>query len=325
MALSARIKLLMATLAFTAGTFAAGPANAYPDQPIRLVVPYGAGSATDILARQVGESLGKSLNKAVIVENRPGASGSIAATYVARAPSDGYTLLFGTTQVITVNPYLIKDLAYDPQNDFTPVARLFNVGTVLVTSPKLSVQSLDELLAHIRSFPAKSSFGSTGFGTAAHLPGAYLAKLEKLEITHVPYTNSGQMMTDVIRGEVTLLFYPPQGVKGFIDSGEMKPLAWTGTNRSAQFPDVPTMQELGYDDFLFGAWYGVFAPQGTPAEIITQLSAELKKVTQDEKVVNSVERSGAEVDYAPASEMDTFLKNESERFSHITSVIGPDE
>lgn len=174
----------------------------------------------------------------------------------------------------------------------------------------------------LKANPGKANFGSTGFGTASHLPGAYLSKLTGVRITHVPYNNPGQMMTDLIRGEVTMLFYPPEGVKGFIDSGALRPLAWTGDSRSATFPNVPTMRELDFQNFTFGAWYGVFAPAGTPPAVVAKLSEALGKVVRDPVVVQGVTAGGAQVDYAPAPELEKFMRTEYERFRHIASLVG---
>ena len=250
--------------ALAAAAFTTVLAQTYPAQLIKVVVPYGAGSATDILARRTAASLGTLLGQNVIVDNKAGGSGAIGASFAARAPADGYTLFFGTTQTQSVNPHLLDSMSYDPLKDFVSVARLYSVGTILVVSSSLPIKTVEELMAWLKANPGKANFGSTGFGTASHLPGAYLSKLTGVKITHVPYNNAGQMMTDVMRGEVTMLFYPPEGVKSFIDSGALRPLAWTGDSRSATFPNVPTMRELDFQNFTFGAWYGVFAPAGTP-------------------------------------------------------------
>jgi len=297
-------------------------AQSYPTQPIKVIVPYGAGSATDILARRTGASLTSLLGQAVVVDNKAGGSGAIGASFAARAPADGYTLFFGTTQTQSVNPHLLETMSYDPMKDFVSVARLYSVGTILVVSSSLPIKTVEELLSWLKANPGKANFGSTGFGTASHLPGAYLSKLTGVKIAHVPYNNPGQLMTDLIRGEVTMLFYPPEGVKGFIDSGALRPLAWTGDSRSATFPNVPTMRERDFQNFTFGAWYGVFAPAGTPPAVVAKLSEALGKVARDPVVVQGVTNGGAQVDYAPAAELEKFVKTEYERFRQIASMVG---
>ncbi|MDO8279698.1 MAG: tripartite tricarboxylate transporter substrate binding protein [Burkholderiaceae bacterium] len=316
-----RLQGFFAVTVFAAASSAA-LAQSYPTQPIKLVVPYGAGSATDILARRTGAVLSTLLGQGVIVDNKAGGSGAIGASFAARAPADGYTLFFGTTQTQSVNPHLLDTMSYDPLKDFVSVARLYSVGTILVVSSALPVKSIEELMVWLKANPGKANFGSTGFGTASHLPGAYLSKLSGVKITHVPYNNPGQLMTDLTRGEVTMLFYPPEGVKGFIDSGALKPLAWTGDSRSATFPNVPTMRERNFPNFTFGAWYGVFAPTGTPPAIVARLSEALGRVVRDPAVVQGVTGGGAQVDYAPAAELEKFMKTEYERFRQIASMVG---
>ncbi len=314
------LKALLITATFAASGVTS--AQTYPSQPIKVVVPYGAGSATDILARRTGISLGSLLGQGIVVDNKAGGSGAIGASFAARAPADGYTLFFGTTQTQSVNPHLLDSMSYDPMKDFVSVARLYSVGTILVVSSSLPVKTVEELITWLKANPGRANFGSTGFGTASHLPGAYLSKLTGVKITHVPYNNPGQLMTDLTRGEVTMLFYPPEGVKGFIDSGALRALAWTGDTRSATFPNVPTMRERDFQNFTFGAWYGVFAPAGTPPAVVTLLSDALAKVVRDPTVVQGVTGGGAQIDFAPAPELEKFMKTEYERFRHITSLVG---
>lgn len=316
--------VLFRTLLAAAGLLlvAASHAQNYPGQPIRMVVPYGAGTATDILARRLAAPLGTVLGQGVVIDNKAGASGNIALTYAARAPADGYTLLFGTTQTQSVNPHVLQNISYDPLKDFVSIGRVFNNGVMLVISSALPVTSVEELVAWLKANPSKANYGSTGVGTAAHLPAAYMAKLIGVNLTHVPYNNLGQLLSDVARGEVTMLFYTADGVKGFVDAGNLRPLAWTGPGRHPQFPAVPTMIERNYKDFLFGAWYGVFAPAGTPRPVVTKLADALRQVVNDPKFVSEIAATGATLYYAPALEMDAFIKTEYERFRQVISVIG---
>lgn len=296
-------------------------AQTYPQQPIKMVVPYGAGSATDLLARRVSAPLSTVLGQGVVVENRAGANATLGAAYVAKAVPDGYTLLFGTTQTHAVNPNLIDNMPYDAIKDFTSVARMFSTGTILVVSSSLPVNNLEELLTWIRTNPKRANFGSTAYGTVSHLPSAYLSKISGLTMTHVPYNNAGQLMTDLARGEITMLFYPPDGVKGFIEAGNLKPLAWSGAKRHPQFSQVPTMIELGYKDFVFEAWYAIFAPAGTPSSVINHLNEALNKVVKDPKFIHDVSAGSSVLYYAEAAEMDQFLRTENARFKRIASMI----
>jgi tripartite-type tricarboxylate transporter receptor subunit TctC len=230
-------------------------------------------------------------------------------------------LLFGNTQTHAVNPNLMDPAPYDAVKDFTSVARLFNTGTILVVSSSLPVNSLDELLAWIKANPKRANFGSTAYGTVSHLPSAYWSKVVGVPLTHVPYNNAGQLMTDLARGEVTLLFYPPDGVKAFIEAGTLKPLAWSGNKRHPHYAQVPTMIELGYKDFVFEAWYALFAPAGTPAAVINRLNEALVKVVKEPKFVQDVAAGSSVLYFAEAAEMDAFLKAENNRFKRIATLI----
>ena len=314
------IKKFLAVVLVGAVTFV--QAQTWPSQPIKLVVPYGAGTATDVLARRLAAPLGAALGQSVVVENKAGASGNIALSFVAKAPADGYTLLFGTTQTQAVNPHVLLNISYDPLRDFVSVGRVFNNGVMLVTSSTLPVTTLEELIAYLKANPGKANYGSTGVGTAAHLPAAYLSMVVGVNMTHVPYTNVGQMMSDVIRGEISVLFYTADGVRGFVEAGTLKALAWTGPTRHPLFPNAPTMLERNYNDFLFGAWYGLFAPSGTPSAVVTKAAESLRQVVQDPKFVRDIAATGATLYYAPAAEMDTFVKAEHERFRKVIGAIG---
>jgi tripartite-type tricarboxylate transporter receptor subunit TctC len=314
------LRLLISTLLVVCSV--SSQAQVYPSQPIKLVVHTGPASATDILARRTATSLGPLLGRAVVVDNKPGGSGAIAASFVARAQADGYTLFFGTTQTQAVNPHLIDALSYDPLKDFVPVARLYSVNMILVVRASMPVNTIEELLKWLKENPEKANFGSTGFGTSSHLPAAYLSNLTGIKITHIPYNNPGQLMTDVTSGQVAMLFYPPEGVKSFIDSGALKPLAWTGEKRSAIFPQTPTMLERNFKDFTFGAWFGVFAPAGTQPAIVAKLSELLGKVVLEPTLIQSVLAGGAQMNYAPAAEFNPFTKTEYERMRYITSQVG---
>ncbi len=303
------------------GAITSAVADNYPQQPIKLVVPYGAGSATDLLARRVAVPLATVLGQGVVVENRAGANATLGPAFVAKAAPDGYTLLFGNTQTNAVNPSLVDNPPYDATKDFASVARLFSTATILVVSAGLPVQNVEELLAWLKANPKRANFGSTAFGTVSHLPSAYLSKTSGIPMIHVPYNNTGQLMTDLARGELAMLFYPPDGVKGFIESGALKPLAWSGAKRSPQFPHVPTMTELGYKNFVFEAWYAMFAPKGTPAAVVTKLSESLGKILSDPKFVQDFSSGSSTLFFASAPETELFVRQEQERFKQITQLI----
>jgi tripartite-type tricarboxylate transporter receptor subunit TctC len=265
----------------------AAQAQAYPNRPIRLIVPFTPGGSTDILARAIGLELGKAWNASVVVENVPGAGGAIGADKVAKAPADGYTLLMGHIGTLAVNPSLYPKLPYSPLKDFAPVAWVANVPNVLVLHPATKATNMKEFVAFATSNPGRLNYGSGGNGSAANLATEYLKMRTDISLVHIPYRGTAPAVNDLVAGQTQVLFTGVPAVIGQIRSGQLKALAVSGKARVEALPDVPTVNEaLGLKDFEADQWYGVVAPTGTPADVITKLnqainaalnSAELKK------------------------------------------------
>jgi tripartite-type tricarboxylate transporter receptor subunit TctC len=263
--------LLLALVAFAAS------AQTYPTRPIRLVVPFPAGGTTDILARAVAQKLTDAWGQSVVVDNRPGAGGNIGSELVAKAAPDGYTLLMGTVGTHAINPSLYSHMPYDHVKDFAPVILVAGVPNVLVVNPSLPVNSVQELIAYAKANPGKLNFASSGSGTSIHLSGELFKVLTGVQITHVPYKGSAPALTDLMGGQVQLMFDNLPSSLGFIKAGKLRALAVTSTARAAALPDVPTMQEAGVPGFEASSWFGVLAPAGTPRDIVTKLDAEIAK------------------------------------------------
>ncbi len=254
------------------GAHAQGPS--YPDRPVTIVVPYTPGTGADTIARLLGPQLGERLGQPVIVDNRPGASGVIGTEHVARAPADGYTLLFTATSHGTV-PALKHHLPYDAAKDFTPVALAATSAMALVVNPRLPVKSLDDLVALARSKPGALYYSSPGNGSPQHL-AMELIKLDTgMDIVHVPYKGSAGAARDLMGGEVQATVAALQTMAPFVKSGKLRMIAVLSEERSPAFPDVPTMKELGHADLVVDTWYGVFAPARTPPQIVARLNREL--------------------------------------------------
>jgi tripartite-type tricarboxylate transporter receptor subunit TctC len=252
---------------------AAAFAQTYPSKPVRMVVPFAAGGAVDTVARALGQKLGESWKQPVLVDNRPGAGGNIAAEVVAKAPADGYTLLI-TTQGFAISPGLYKKLPFDATRDFAPVTQLTSSFLVLVCSPQLPAQSIRELIALAKSRPGAINYGSTGTGAPPHLLGELLKSSAGVDMLHVPYKGDAPLAQALVAGEVQVAFMPLGGVLPHIRSGRLRALGVSGKQRSTEMPDVPTFKEAGLP-FEFTGWLGIFVPAGVPRVLTGQLQREI--------------------------------------------------
>lgn len=295
--------------------------QSYPSRQIRVIVPYSAGSGADITARQTMAKLATVLNQSIIIENRPGASGITGTDAVAKAAPDGYTLLFGVTQH-AINPRLQPKLPYDTLNDFIAVSRVTSQPLYLGMSTALPVNSVKDLVQHVKERPGKFNYASTGLGTSIHLAGAYFAWKAGLDMSHVPYTNASQTIVDLGRDEIQVLFYTYQPLTPQVQAGRVKILGSTGATRSSWALDVPTMVEAGVPDFVMPAWHGVFAPAKTPKEIIDVLEAGLAKVAVDPVYKKEIEPTGTDIYYASSKDFTAFVRSEIERFGEILKTSG---
>ncbi len=266
--------------------------SAWPDRPIRLVVPFGAGTTTDALGRILASALAKEAGQPVVVENRVGAGGNVGAQAVAHAAGDGYTLLLGTNGTHGINASLFADPGFDAVKDFTPIAPFVTTPSVLGVPASLKASSVAELVALAK---AKSlSFASAGNGTTGHLSQALLNLRAGLETQHIPYRNAGQAITDLLAGRVDAMFYHPLGLKPHLDAGTVKALAVTSAQRIAILPDVPTMQEAGVQDFVVEGRWSLYGPAGMPAEIVARLSRATNALLADQASLANLRAQGVE-------------------------------
>ena len=282
---------IVAVLAAAGGALAQAPA--YPSKPIRLVVPFPPGGATDILAREVAQKLTEAWGQSVVVDNRPGAGGNIGAELVARAAPDGYTLLMGTVGTHAINASLYAKLPYDHVKDFAPVILVAGVPNVLVVNPALPVNTVAELIAYAKANPGKLNFASSGNGTSIHLSGELFKVMAGVQMTHVPYKGSAPAVADLISGQVQLMFdnLPPSLPQ--IKAGKLRALAVTSATRAPALPDVPTIAEAGLPGFEASSWFGVLAPAGTPPAIVARLNAEIAKWLASPEAREKLSKQGA--------------------------------
>jgi tripartite-type tricarboxylate transporter receptor subunit TctC len=265
----------------------------YPDKPIRIVVSFTAGGTTDVIARQVAQRMSIHLKQPVVVENKPGAGGTLGTDYVARTPADGYTLLMSSSGPIVIAPSLSKKLATDPLTEIVPVIAVADVPNVLVIYPGMKARSVAELVQQAKANPGQFNYGSTGVGTVAHLSGVMFTERAGIEASHVPYKGAGAV-TDLMAGRVQFMFATMPSVIAQIRGGKLLPLAVVSPKRSVALPDVPTMKEAGINGMEAGAWFGLFAPKGTPPEVIRKLNETVAMILREKSVQEGFDQQGAD-------------------------------
>jgi tripartite-type tricarboxylate transporter receptor subunit TctC len=280
----------------TIGLGAPAPAwtQPYPAKPVRMVVPFPPGGATDILARVVGQKLGEYMGQPVVIENRGGAGGNIGAELVAKSAPDGYTVLFSTSGVIVVNPSLYRKMPYDPVRDFAPVAMAATHGNLLLVHPSLPVRSTKELIALAKAKPGQLNYGSGGIGTSPHLAAELFKVMTGAELVHIPYKGGNPSVTGLLSGEVAGMFASIPSVLQHARSGRLRPLAITSAKRSVVVPDLPTVAEAGVPGYQVDIWLGVLVPAGTSRDVITRLNSGVIKALNAPDVKERLEPEGFE-------------------------------
>jgi tripartite-type tricarboxylate transporter receptor subunit TctC len=277
------------------GTNTYAQTTAFPSKPIRIVIGFPPGGATDILARDFAAKLADELKQQVIIENKPGAGGTIGADLTAKAAPDGYTLTIGTTSNHSIAPSLYKKLPYDPVKDFAPITMLAVSQNVVVINPSLPINNIKELVTYAKANPGKMNYGSSGNGTISHLTGEMFNVLSGTEIQHIPYKGSALVFPDLLSGQISMMYDSTISVGALIKSGKVKALAVTGAKRSKQMPELPTVAESGYPGFDSSNFFGFFAPAGTPKDIVDKLLAASIKVLALPDLQERFAGQGAEV------------------------------
>lgn len=296
-------------------------AQNYPSRPIRLILPFAAGGLVDVPGRILAQKLTESLGQPLVVENRPGAGSTIGADYVAKSRPDGYTLMItSTTHVISANLY--KPLPYDALRDFAPVMKLAEGPYVLVVHPGLPAKSVRELVALAKSRPGRIDYGSSGNGSSQHLVAALFAAMTGVQLNHVPYKGSDRATQDLIGGQVSVGFLGTPGALPHLRSGRLRALAVSTAKRSAGLPDVPTMQEAGVPGYEATIWLGLFAPSGTPRDVLAKLHAEITKVLAAPEARAGVAATGLEVSFSPTDEFAAFVRAEHEKWGKVVRDTG---
>ncbi len=301
-----------------AGVMSVGPAQAeFPERAVTLVVPFAAGGSTDVVARVIAERMSADLGQQVVVQNVGGAGGSLGAGNVARAEPDGYTILMGTVATHALNPLILKNKPYDAETDFAPVSLLVVVPNVLVVNPQLPVKDVKELLALLKAEPEKYSYASSGNGTPLHLSGELFNAMAGVKMQHVPYKGSGPALTDVIGNQVPIMFDNLPSSSGHIKAGTLRALAVTTAERAPSFPDVPTMAEAGIPGYETYTWNALFAPKGTPKDVVDRLNASAKVAMADPAVVERMKEFSATVVASSPEELAAHVKAEMAKWTPV--------
>lgn len=300
----------------------AGPvAAAYPDKTVSFVVPYGPGGGTDIASRLLTDKLSKENGWNFIMENKPGAAGSVGLSHVARQKPDGYTIAMGQTSNLTINPFLNSDIAYDPAKDFTPIAVVSSQPMVVVVAAKSEYESFEDLVAAAKD-GKRLTMGTPGIGTVSHMSMEYFGQEADVQFRHIPYPGATQAITEVMGGHVAMAATSLPSALSHIRSGSVRALVVTSKERNKSVPDVPTIAELGYEGFDVGDWKAVVGPADMPQDIVETLNTAINEALQDPDLITAFEREGSDTVGGSVEDFNTLLTNERERWLQVIEAAG---
>lgn len=301
----------------------AGPASAaYPERPIRLVVPAAPGGASDIMGRILGDELSRTLGQQIVVESRPGATGNIAAVSVATAPPDGYTLLFGETAILAINPHLYKRVGFDPIADFAPISLVAAFPFVLVAHPGVPGSTIAELVAYAKSRPGGLSYGTPGPGSPHHLGAELFRNMTGTPMTHVPYKGGAPATADLLGGQIQIGFIGLPPLVPHLKAGKLKAFAVSSATRAAAAPELPTMIEAGLPGYDSSVWYGVLAPKGTPTEIVERLNTAIRAALDKPEIQKKLLEQGANTLSGAPAEFRALIQSENVKWSEVVKTSG---
>ena len=311
---------MFAALAATLIATTTALAQQYPSKPVRFVVPYAAGGATDLIARVIGERLSAHLGQPFVIDNRPGAATLLGAQLVAKAEPDGYTLLMATSTTLAINASLYKNLPYDPVKDFAPISLAIQHPFVLLVDPKLPAHNVKELVALAKSKPGQLAYASGGSGSFPHLAMAMFQAMTGIDVIHVPYKGSAPALTDLMGGQVAMIF--DNTALTYVKSGRIRALAVTTKDRLSVMPDVPTLQEAGVPGYELAAWQGVIAPAGTPRPVVDKLNANIVQLLREPETIARLTGDGGQIITSTPDQFASYIKSEIGRFAKIVKDSG---
>jgi len=297
-------------------------AQAYPAKPIRWISPWPAGGANDIFSRAIGQKIGESLGQQVLVDNRPGAAGTIGSDIAAKAPADGYTLVMGSSPTHAIAPALYPALPYDPLRDFSAVTLVGSVPNVLVLHPSVPAKTVKEFIAVAKARPGKLNFASTGNGTSQHLSAELFKFMAGLDMVHIPYKGTAPALTELVAGQVDLAFENMPALIPHIQAGRLRALAVTTTKRSAVMPELPTIAEAALPGYDASVWFGVFAPAGTPRPVVERLHGEILKALQTQDLKSRMVAMGTDVSGMGPDDFSAYVRKEIPKWANLVKAAG---
>jgi tripartite-type tricarboxylate transporter receptor subunit TctC len=306
---------------------ATGSASAqnYPTRAITLVIPFAPGGSTSIVGRGIADKMSELLGEKVVVDNRPGAGGTVGTKAVAKSEPDGYTLVLGYTGTLAIGPSLYKSVGYDPRKDFAPIGLIGNAPNSLVVHPSFPAKTVAELIAYAKANPGKVNFGSAGAGTASHITGEYFARSAGITLVHIPYKGTGPALTDLLGGHIPMAFAPIPASHPNVTAGKLRALAVTSITRSGLLPDVPTMVEAGLPGFDASLYYGLVAPAGTPRPIIDKLNKALREALGSNEVKKQLGNDGTEITPGTPEDYADFIDKDEKKWAQLVKAIGVEQ
>lgn len=314
-----RAALLAFLLLLNGAALAQAP---YPTHPIRLIAPFPPGGSSDVLGRILAQRLSETLGQQLVVENHPGAAANIGHELAAKSTPDGYTLVLSNSSVLTTNIHLYKRLGFDPQNDFAPISMVATAGQVLVVHPSVPAKSVAELIALAKARPGKLNFGSGGVGITSHISGELFKTAARVDIVHVPYKGTVQAVTDLVAGQLDMVFADMIPAIPQIKGGKLRPLAVTSLKRSAVLPEVPTMIEAGVKGYESGVWWALLAPRGTPEAIVTRINGDLERVMKMPAVIDKYSGLGIFTAHSTPQAVSERIRVETPEMGRILKAAG---
>ncbi|MBR1145618.1 tripartite tricarboxylate transporter substrate binding protein [Bradyrhizobium sp. AUGA SZCCT0431] len=300
-------------------------AQNYPTRAITLVIPFAPGGSTSIVGRGIADKMSELLGEKVVVDNRPGAGGTIGTKAVAKSDPDGYTLVLGYTGTLAIGPSLYKSAGYDPRKDFAPIGLIGNAPNSLVVHPSFPAKTVAELIAHAKANPGKVNFGSAGAGTVSHITGEYFARTAGITLVHIPYKGTGPALTDLLGGHIPMAFAPIPASHPNVSAGKLRALAVTSTTRSSLLPNVPTMAEAGLAGFDASLYYGLAAPAGTPRPIIDKLNKVLRDALGSDEVKRQLANDGTEITPGTPEDYADFIDKDEKKWSQLIKTSGVEQ
>jgi tripartite-type tricarboxylate transporter receptor subunit TctC len=316
---------IVAIAACLVASISGASAQNYPTRAITLVIPFAPGGSTSIVGRGIADKMSELLGEKVVVDNRPGAGGTVGTRAVAKGEPDGYTLVLGYTGTLAIGPSLYKSVGYDPRKDFAPIGLIGNAPNSLVVNPSFPAKTVAELIAYAKANPGKVNFGSAGAGTASHITGEYFARSAGITLVHIPYKGTGPALTDLLGGHIPMAFAPIPASHPNVTAGKLRALAVTSTTRSNLLPDVPTMAEAGLPGFDASLYYGLAAPAGTPRPIIDKLNKALREALGSDEVKKQLDNDGTEITPGTPEDYADFIDRDEKKWAQLVKASGVEQ